>query len=92
MRGQGSPFTKNELNSIYKQPVESGNSISAESMRNVFSGGHLPVGNSYNQAGNVRPTYAYYFYPTKSFMSDVRNNNGFGAVVCIYFIFYLLVK
>ncbi|XP_063989534.1 uncharacterized protein LOC135168862 [Diachasmimorpha longicaudata] len=80
VRGQGaSPFTKSELNSIYKQAMESGNSISVDSLKNVLAGGQLPLGNSNNQDGNVRPTYAYYFYPLKSFTSDVRNHNGIGA-------------
>ncbi|XP_011296768.1 uncharacterized protein [Fopius arisanus] len=78
-RGQdaSSLLTKGQLHSIYKQAAQ-GNSISMESLKNVLAGGQLPLRNANNLEENVKPTYAYYFYPMKSFMNDVRNHNGAG--------------
>lgn len=76
-------FTKNQLATIYKQALESGSSMSLSALKSALESGHYPSVNS-NQLQIPIPQqqlYTYHFYPLKSFMEKLQNNNGYKTLV-----------
>ncbi|XP_008545692.1 uncharacterized protein LOC103569919 [Microplitis demolitor] len=77
-------FTKSELAMMYNQALQSGNAISLPGLKNSLESGQIPsvVGNYLHlpNADNQQQTFAYYFYPLKSFMDNLQNNNGYKTI------------
>ncbi|KAK0084717.1 hypothetical protein PV325_006526 [Microctonus aethiopoides] len=72
-------FTKNQLATIYKQALESGSSMSLSALKSALESGHYPSVTS-NQLQIPIPQqqlYTYHFYPLKSFMEKLQDNNGY---------------
>ncbi|XP_024891171.1 uncharacterized protein LOC112467000 [Temnothorax curvispinosus] len=80
-------FTRAELAALYKKALEKGSAISVASLTqalNAVNGN----GNTPPQAGHpqlpVKPMYNYYFFPLKSFASELQRDHQAAAIVPVY--------
>ncbi|KYN24370.1 hypothetical protein ALC57_04032 [Trachymyrmex cornetzi] len=71
-------FTRAELAALYKKALEKGSAISVASLMHALNaaGGN---GNTPSEAGHpqlpVKPMYNYYFFPLKSFASELQRDH-----------------
>ncbi|XP_036143564.1 uncharacterized protein LOC105838934 [Monomorium pharaonis] len=81
-------FTRAELAALYKKALEKGSAISLASLTQALNAaGSNGNGNTPSQAGHpqlpVKPMYNYYFFPLKSFASELQRDHQ-TAIVPIY--------
>jgi len=78
-------FTRAELAALYKKALEKGSAISVTSLTQALNAaGGNGNGNAPSQAGHpqlpVKPMYNYYFFPLKSFASELQRDHHQTAV------------
>ncbi|XP_018358520.1 PREDICTED: uncharacterized protein LOC108758206 [Trachymyrmex cornetzi] len=80
-------FTRAELAALYKKALEKGSAISVASLMHALNaaGGN---GNTPSEAGHpqlpVKPMYNYYFFPLKSFASELQRDHHQAAIIPMY--------
>ncbi|XP_011061709.1 PREDICTED: uncharacterized protein LOC105150384 [Acromyrmex echinatior] len=78
-------FTRAELAALYKKALEKGSAISVASlMHTLNAAGGNGNGNTPSETGHpqlpVKPMYNYYFFPLKSFASELQRDHHQAAV------------
>ncbi|KAL0128070.1 hypothetical protein PUN28_003360 [Cardiocondyla obscurior] len=80
-------FTRAELAALYKKALEKGSAISVASLTQALNAAN-GNGDTSPQAGHlqlpVKPMYNYYFFPLKSFASELQRDHHQTAMVPIY--------
>lgn len=84
-------FTRAELAALYKKALEKGSAISMTALTqalNAAGGNGNGNGNASPQADHpqlpVKPMYNYYFFPLKSFASELQRDHHQAALVPMY--------
>ncbi|KAL6260163.1 hypothetical protein P5V15_007697 [Pogonomyrmex californicus] len=82
-------FTRAELAALYKKALEKGSAISVASLTQALNAaGGNGNGNVPSQTGHlplpIKPMYNYYFFPLKSFASELQRDHQEAAIVPIY--------
>lgn len=75
-------FTRAELASMYKDALQRGSSVSFSSLTNALASGEIPqVTQTHVEFPVKSPSYQYYFFPLKSFMSEFKKDHGYKTIV-----------
>lgn len=69
-------FTRAELAALYKKALEKGSAISVASLTQALNAasGNTPVQTGHSELP-VKPMYNYYFFPLKSFASELQRDH-----------------
>ncbi|XP_011876110.1 PREDICTED: uncharacterized protein LOC105566597 [Vollenhovia emeryi] len=75
-------FTRAELAALYKKALEKGSAISVASLTQALNG-NAPAQADHPELP-VKPMYNYYFFPLKSFASELQRDHHQAAIVPMY--------
>ncbi|KZC06999.1 PREDICTED: uncharacterized protein LOC107185274 [Dufourea novaeangliae] len=79
-------FTRTQLASMYKDALEKGSSVSLSSLTKALTTGGFPQVTQTHVEYPVKPAhYQYYFFPLKTFMSELRNDHGYKTIPVVAF-------
>lgn len=77
-------FTRTELAALYKKALEKGSTLSLPSLTQALNApggvGNAPQAGSHLQLPLKYPMYNYYFFPLKSFASELQRDHQASAV------------
>ncbi|KYQ51509.1 hypothetical protein ALC60_09382 [Trachymyrmex zeteki] len=82
-------FTRAELAALYKKALEKGSAINVASLMDALNAaGGNGNGNTPSEAGHpqlpVKSMYNYYFFPLKSFASELQRDHHQAAIIPMY--------
>ncbi|XP_018399627.1 PREDICTED: uncharacterized protein LOC108777286 [Cyphomyrmex costatus] len=82
-------YTRAELAALYKKALEKGSAISVASLMHALNAaGGNGNGNTPSEAGHpqlpVKPMHNYYFFPLKSFASELQRDHHQAAMIPMY--------
>ncbi|XP_061942565.1 uncharacterized protein LOC108000271 isoform X2 [Apis cerana] len=74
-------FTKTELAAMYKNALEKGSTINLSSLTNALSSGEIPqISQTHVEFPVKQPLYEYYFFPLKTFISELKKNHDYKTI------------
>ena len=74
-------FTRAELAAMYKSALEKGSTMGLSSLTNALSTGEAPqVTDTHVEFPVKQPLYQYYFFPLKTFVSELRKDHGYKTI------------
>ncbi|XP_043249388.1 uncharacterized protein LOC122395671 [Colletes gigas] len=74
-------FTRAELAAMYRNALEKGSKISLSSLSNALSIGEMPqIAETTMEFPAKQPFYQYYFFPLKTFVSELKKDHGYKTI------------
>lgn len=67
---------------MYKNALEKGSTINLSSLTNALSSGEIPqISQTHIEFPVKQPLYEYYFFPLKTFISELKKNHDYKTIV-----------